>query len=153
MKPKRHENLRIPANYTTKPNSDLCEKIKRFADDLLVHCFNPLLCSVFPEFYKDTDRLEDDDRCYLFYFQSFMLEFMRSGENRDIGVIAEALKVSNFEYLYRCLAAEMRKTSAKTLIAKEFQAAMKFFTQLLYIIQEMSNSEDETTKRNATILK
>ena len=78
---------------------------------------------------------------------------MRSGENRDIGVIAEALKVSNFEYLYRCLAAEMRKTSAKTLIAKEFQAAMKFFTQLLYIIQEMSNSEDETTKRNATILK
>jgi hypothetical protein len=30
---------------------------------------------------------------------------------------------------------------------------MKLFMQLLYVVQEMSNLDDETTKRNALILK
>jgi hypothetical protein len=44
-----------------------------------------------------------------------MFEFLisKKAEGFNIGVIAEGLKIQNFEYMYRCFAAEIRKTSAK----------------------------------------
>jgi hypothetical protein len=87
--------LDVSAYETVKPDSFLCEKINKFSNQLLMHCFNPIMQSVFPEFQRETDRLNDDDRVHFFTFQAFMFSFMLSkrGEGLSIGNISEALNV------------------------------------------------------------
>jgi hypothetical protein len=68
VKPARRENLDITTYETVKPDAELCQKISKFSQELINHCFNPIMESVFPEFHRDSDRLQDEDRVHFFTF-------------------------------------------------------------------------------------
>jgi len=136
-------------------DSTLIKKIKHFASEVLEHCFEPLVESIFVEFYKESDKLEAEDKTCYFLFQAFMFEFLRckcKGSQLEVSYVAEALKLPNFEYLYRSFVVEFKKTAKKDFNTREVHSAIKFLTQFLYLIQEMSQSSDELTNRNAKIL-
>ncbi|CAG9324990.1 unnamed protein product [Blepharisma stoltei] len=163
-RPQRKENMiSLPSKKSeqelAKIDKFLLEKIRKFAEEVLDHCFSPLVETIFVEFYKESERLEDEDKTYYFLFQAFMFEFLRKKHacksevlDIDVSPIAEALKLPNFEYLYRSFLYEFKKTSKKEFNTRELHAALKFCTEFLYIIRDMNNSQTETTRRNAQIL-
>lgn len=163
-KPQRKENMiSLPTKKSeqelAKIDKFLMDKIKSFANEVLEHCFSPLVETIFVEFYKDSERLENEDKTYYFLFQSFIFDFLRrkhyyESETLDIDVspVAEALKLPNFEYLYRSFLFEFKKTSKKEYNTRELHAALKFCTEFIYIVKDMNSSQTEITRRNAQIL-
>ena len=163
-KPQRKENMNsLSAHRSIKEiarvDKILIDKIKHFASDVLEHCFAPIIESIFTEFYKDSERLEDHDKTNYFLFQAFFMEYLRYKHyfdspvlDIDVSPIYGIFQKMNFEYFYRSLLQEFKKTAKKEYNTRELHASIKFCTQYFYIIRDMQNSVSETTKRNAQIL-
>ena len=163
-KPQRKENMNSLSAYRniqeiSRVDKILIDKIKHFANDILEHCFAPILESIFTEFYKDSERLEDNDKTNYFLFQAFFMEYLRCKHyfesnilDLDVSLIHGVFQKMNFEYFYRSLVQEFKKTAKKEYNTREVHASIKFCTQYFYIIRDMQNSASETTKRNAQIL-
>lgn len=160
---------RIPDSLKTLPDtqnlsitmdSALVAKVRKMCEDVLNQCYCSIVETVFAELYRDSDRLEAEDKVHYFVFQAFFLEFARrkyyqdrvEPYNFDVSCISESLKIENFEYLFKCFIAEFSKTSKKEYNAREFHSALKFCLQFLYCIKEMSDSDNEEIKKNSQIL-
>ena len=163
-KPQRKENMNsLSANRNiqeiSRVDKVLIQKMKNFANEVLEHCFSPILETIFTEFYKDSERLEDNDKTNYFLFQAFFMEYLRHKHyfessilDIDVSPIHGVFQKLNFEYFYRSLILEFKKKAKKEYNTKELHASIKFCTQYFYIIKDMQNSVSETTKRNAQIL-
>lgn len=141
-------------------DSALVGKVRKMSEDLLNQCYCSMVETVFAELYRDSDRLEEEDKVHYFGFQAFFLEFARrkyyqdraEPYNFDVSCISESLKIENFEYLFKCFLLEFSKTSKKEYNAREFHSALKFCLQFLYCVKEMSESAHEEIKKNGQIL-
>lgn len=163
-KPQRKDNMNsLTANKNlqelARVDKVLINKMKNFANDVLEHCFAPLLESIFTQLYKESELLEDYDITNYFIFQAFFMEYVRykhyfESQVLDIDVtpICGIFQKMNFEYFYRNMILEFKKTSRKEFKTREVHASIKFCTQYLYIIRDMQGSASDTTKRNAQIL-
>jgi Timeless protein len=163
-KPQRKENMNsLSANRNmheiARVDKVLIDKIKHFANEVLEHCFSPILESIFTEFYKDSERLEDHDKTNYFLFQAFFMEYLRYKHyyeapvlDIDVSAIYGVFQKMNFEYFYRSLILELKKTAKKEYNTRELHASIKFCIQYFYIIKDMQGSASETTRRNGQIL-
>lgn len=160
-RPIRKDNLEnLPQKDNSSVDRELLNKLLGFAGQVLEHCFSPIIESVFVDLYKESERLEPHDKVFYFLFQAFMFEFLRvkhyyekeGAIDLDVSPIAESLKISNFEFMYRIFIMELKKGSRKDYNTKDFHAAMKCCMQLLYIVKDMNISTTENTRRNAQIL-
>jgi timeless len=160
-RPIHKENLKnLEMKDASSIDRELLKKLQSFAEDVLEHCFSPVIDSIFIDLYKESERLEPHDKQYYLLFQAFMFEFLRVKHyhekegpiDLDVSPIAESLKISNFEYMYRVFMMEVKKSSRKDFNTKDFHAAMKCCMQLLYIVKDMNISATENTRRNAQIL-
>ena len=160
---------RIPASMQILPDiqslsltmdSALITKIRKMSEDVLNQCYCSMVETVFAELFRDSDRLEEEDKMRYFGFQAFFLEFARRKYyqercepfNFDVSCISESLKIENFEYLFKSFILEFGKTSKKEYNAREFHSALKFCLQFLYCVKEMTESNHEEIKKNGQIL-
>lgn len=163
-KPQRKDNMNsLSANRNiqelARVDKDLIQKMKHFANELLEHSFQPILETIFTEFYKDSQILEDQDKTNYFLFQSFFMEYLRHKHysesetlNLDVNLIAGVFQKLNFEYFFRSVIMEFKKTARKEYNTREVHASIKFCIQYFYIIKDLMNSSSDKAKKNAQIL-
>ena len=163
-KPQRKDNMNsLTANRNiqelARVDKDLNQKMKHFANELLEHSFQPLIESIFTEFYKDSNRIEDHDKTNYFLLQAFFMQYVREkfyAEKKetslDVNLIAGIFQKMNFEYFFRSVILEFKKTARKEFNTRELHSSLKFCIQYFYIIKDLQSSTSEKSKKNAQIL-
>lgn len=163
-KPQRKDNMNsLTANRNiqelARVDKDLIQKMKHFASEILEHSFQPILETIFTEFYKDSQVLEDQDKTNYFLFQGFFMQYLRHKHyaesevlNLDVNLIAGVFQKLNFEYFFRSIIMEFKKTARKEYNTRELHASIKFCIQYFYVIKDLLNSTSDKAKKNAQIL-
>lgn len=146
--------------------SSLKHIIRDYAVDFVEHAYDKLIESLYEEIYKNTSRVEENDKIYYFVIMAFGLEVFRlnfyfrkqdksssSGSDEyNIASVGAALQLTVFELIQSTIMKEVTTVKKKSFSVRMFHASFHAFLQLLYCIKEMRISMSETARKSSNIL-